>query len=56
MQYGERLAEGFEMMNGKTEINIKPDCLRAPRETEIISGLRDNEFEPHDNSELSGGA
>lgn len=54
MHYGERLAEGFEMMNGKTENNIKPDCLRAPTETEIVGALRDNEFEPHD--EFLGGA
>ena len=46
--YGERLAEGFEMINGQNENNRKPDCLRAPTATEVLSALRDNEFEPHD--------
>ncbi len=54
MQYGERLADGFEMINGHTEINVKPACLRAPTATEIVGALRDNAFEPHD--ELLGGA
>lgn len=48
MEYGERLADGFAMINGHTEINVKPDCLRAPTATEIVGALRDNAFEPHD--------
>ena len=50
MEYGERLAEGFEMMNGHTEIKIRPDYLRALRETEIIGALRDYEYHDEDDA------
>jgi len=43
MFYGQRLAEGFEMINGYTECNIRPDCLRAPRETEVLGMLHDRD-------------
>lgn len=43
MLYGQRLADGFEMINGHNENNVRLDCLRAPRETEIIGTLRDRD-------------
>ena len=43
MLYGQRLAAGFEMINGYPESKPRPDCFRALRETEVLGALRDRD-------------